>query len=61
MEEKVYKEKFEELLKKYEKLKEVYNRVLGKKCDTDSENRELKGKNDRLLKIIENLSEGLTR
>lgn len=61
MEEKDYKEKFEELLKKYEKLQEVYNGVLGDKCDTDSENRELKRKNDRLLKIIENLSEGLTR
>ena len=61
LEETDYKEKFEELQKKSERLQEDYNRIFREKCDTDGENRELKSMNDRLLRIIENLSEGLTQ
>ena len=61
MEEKDYKKEFEELQKKSERLQEDYNRIFRENCDTDVENRELKSMNDRLLKIIENLSEGLTQ
>ena len=61
MEEKDYKKEFEELQKKSERLQEDYNMIFREKCDTDVENRELKSMNDRLLKIIENLSEGLTQ
>ena len=61
MEEKDYKKEFEELQKEFDRLQEDYNRIFREKCDTDVENRELKSMNDRLLKIIENLSEGLTQ
>ena len=61
MEEKDYKAENEQLQKELEELRGNYNKLFREKCDTDGVNRELKSMNDRLLKIIENLSEGLTQ
>ena len=61
MEEKDYKVRFEELESKHYKLSDSYDKLYREKCDADATNRELKSMNNRLLKIIENLSEGLTQ
>lgn len=59
MAEKDYEKEYKELKEYSEHLKDDYSDEFSKRCKLESENRELKSMNDKLLKIIENLSEGI--
>ena len=59
MEEKDYNEKIAQLEEQYNNMRANYENEYKEKYRLDSENRELKRTNDKLLDIIKNLSEGI--
>lgn len=59
MEEKDYKEKIAQLEEQLNNARANYENEYKERYRLDSENRELKRTNDKLLDIIKNLSEGI--
>lgn len=59
MEEKDYKDKITQLEEQCDIAKTKYENEHTQRFRLDSENRELKRTNDKLLEIIENLSKGI--
>lgn len=59
MEEKDYKEKIAQLEEQLNNARTNYENEYKERYRLDSENRELKRANDKLLDIIKNLSEGI--
>ena len=59
MEEKDYNEKIAQLEEQYNNMRVNYENEYKERYRLDSENRELKRTNDKLLDIIKNLSEGI--
>ncbi len=59
MEEKDYNEKIAQLEEQYNNMRANYENEYKERYRLDSENRELKRTNDKLLDIIKNLSEGI--
>lgn len=59
MEEKDYEEKISQLEEQLNEVRTNYEKEYKERYRLDSENRDLKRTNDKLLEIIENLSKGI--